>query len=330
MREALCLMPMKIFDNVTQLIGGTPLVRLNRITAGLEATVAVKLESANPAVSVKDRIALSMILEAERAGLITPGKTTLVEPTSGNTGIGLAMVAAVRGYKLILTMPETMSLERRVVLKSFGAEVIVTPKERGINASIDKAKQLLATIPDSFMPSQFTNPANPKVHFESTGPEIWADTDGQVDVLVSGVGTGGTITGTGRYLKQQKPSVKLIAVEPAESPVISGGTHTPHKIQGIGTGFIPEVLETTLLDGVEKVSSDEAMAMAKRMPLEEGLLVGISAGAAVQAAVRVAAQPEMKGKLIVAIVPSYGERYLSTGLFEQYREEALKMVPEPV
>lgn len=262
--------------------------------------------------------------------MITPGKTTLVEPTSGNTGIGLAMVAAVRGYRLILTMPETMSLERRVVLKSFGAEVIITPKERGINAAIEKAKQLLATIPDSFMPSQFTNPANPKIHFETTGPEIWRDTDGQVDALVAGVGTGGTITGGGRFLKEQKPSVKLFAVEPAESPVLSGGTHTPHKIQGIGTGFIPEVLDTALLDGVEQVSSEEAMAMARRLPKEEGLLVGISAGAAVQAAVRVAAKPEMAGKLVVVIVPSYGERYLSTGLFEAYREEALAMVPEPV
>ena len=305
----------RIAGNMAELIGKTPLVKLNKVAAGLGAEVVVKLELFNPGGSVKDRIGLAMVEAAEKAGLLKKD-SVIIEPTSGNTGVGLAMVAAARGYRLILTMPETMSIERRKLLAAYGAELVLTPGPEGMKGAIKKAEELTASTPNAFMPQQFKNLANPEVHRQTTAHEIWVDTDGKVGMVVAGVGTGGTITGVAEVLKALKPSLQAVAVEPADSPVLSGGQPGPHKLQGIGAGFVPEILNVRIIDEIIKVTTDEAFSTARRLAKEEGILVGISSGAATHAALQLAARPENKGKLIVAILPDTGERYLSTPLFD--------------
>lgn len=314
-----------IADDITQLIGRTPMLRLQRMAGDSGAEIICKMESMEPCNSVKDRIALSMIEEAEKRGDIKPGVTTLVEPTSGNTGIALAMVAASKGYKIILTMPESMSMERRVLLKAFGADLVLTSAKNGMVGAVKKAEEIVATEENGFMLQQFSNPDNPKIHRETTGPEIWEQTGGKIDLLVGGVGTGGTLTGCTQHLKSLNPSLKVIAVEPAESPVLSGGQAGSHKIQGIGAGFIPANMDTSLIDEIIKIDSATSMSVSRRLATDEGLLCGISSGAAVAAALELSTRPENKGKRIVCIIPSFGERYLSTQLFDVFWDEATKM-----
>jgi len=306
----------KIYEDLTDLIGGTPLVRLKKVSAGLKADIVVKLESFNPGGSVKDRIALGMIKDAEEKDLINKD-SVIIEPTSGNTGIGLAFVTAARGYRLILTMPDTMSIERRNLLKAYGAELVLTPGAEGMKGAIKKALELAEEIPNSFIPQQFENPANPEIHRKTTAEEIWADTDGKIDIIIGGVGTGGTITGVGEIIKSRKPDLKVIAVEPNDSPVLSGGKPGPHKIQGIGAGFVPEVFNSDIVDEIFKVTNEQAFETGRKITKVEGILVGISSGAAAYAALEVAKRPENEGKLIVVILPDTGERYLSTPLFQE-------------
>lgn len=312
---------MKIASSVADLIGGTPLVRLNRVVGDCHATILGKLEAANPGNSVKDRIGLAMVEAAEKSGDLVPGRSTIVEPTSGNTGIALALVAATKGYPCVIVMPDTMSPERRATMRAFGAKIVLTDGAKGMRGAIERATEIADGIDGSFMPQQFRNPANPEIHFNTTARELWDDTDGAIDALVAGVGTGGTITGVSRYIKPKKPSFQAIAVEPEDSPILSGGAPGPHKIQGIGPGFVPDVLETEHLDGVIKVSNDDAVAMARRLAGEEGLLVGISSGANVLAAIEYGSRPENAGKTIVTILCDFGERYIQTVLFDALRYE---------
>ncbi len=312
----------RIFNSVTEIIGKTPLIKLNKLKANSKATILVKLESRNPSGSIKDRISLNMINEAEKLNLINED-TIIIEPTSGNTGIGLAMVAAVKGYRLILTMPETMSIERLKLLKAYGAEIVLTPGSEGMSGAIRKAEAIAAEIPNSFIPQQFKNPANPQIHRETTGPEIWSDTDGKVDIVIAGVGTGGTITGIAEYIKTKKANFRAIAVEPATSPVLSGGTRGPHNIQGIGAGFIPQTFRKALVDEIIKVKDNDAFETSRLLTKKEGILAGISSGAATWAALEVAKRPENAGKLIVVILPDTGERYLSTALFQELNQSEI-------
>ena len=319
-----------IAKDATQLVGNTPLIELSRYAGGLPGTLVGKIEAFNPGFSVKDRIGVALIEDAEARGIITPGKTTLIEPTSGNTGIALAWVAAAKGYKLILTMPESMSLERRVLLRAYGAELVLTPAANGMAGAVTKAEQLARDLPDAWIPQQFENPANPEIHRQTTAVELWQDTEGQIDILVGGFGTGGTITGAGQVLKALKPEVKVVAVEPAESPLLSAGTFGPHKIQGIGANFIPGVLDRDNVDEILTIGSDEAVEAAREVIRTEGLLIGISGGAAAVAGKKIASRPENAGKLIVVVLPDTGERYLSTLLFNELRDEVSKLTASPL